>query len=51
MSEHALNRISELEAEKASIMCRYSCMKACQQDRADERMEQIDLELNELKAS
>lgn len=51
MSEYVLNRISELEAEKASIMCRYSCMKACQQDRADERIEQIDLELKELKAS
>lgn len=49
MSEQTRQRITRLENELQDIMCTYSMAKACQQDRLDTRIGQIEDELAVLR--
>jgi len=50
MAQNTVNRINELEAEKMERMVNYSSMRACAQDFADKRINEIDAELETLRA-
>jgi hypothetical protein len=51
MNENVRQKIKRLEDELQSIMYCYASAKACQQDRLDERVGQIEDELKVLRAS
>ena len=51
MSEQTKQKIQRLQSELNGIMCCYSSAKACQQDKMDDRIGQIDNELKVLRAS
>jgi hypothetical protein len=50
MTKMSQERIAILENEMQEIMSRYAMAKACEQDRLDDRISQIEDELKVLRA-